>query len=110
QLAFGLADELDAFGGRRIAVRRVDDLIVADIELVLARDRGNLPRRTDQYRDNDAGFRGFHGATQRGFITLMDNARRRGRALFRPADQPFILSVSLVSDRRRGFGMAFSAN
>ena len=34
-----LVDELDRLGRGRFAVRRVDDLELADVELVLARDR-----------------------------------------------------------------------
>jgi hypothetical protein len=47
-------------------MRHVDDLEAADIETMLARDGGNLSRRSDEDRNDDAGFRRFDGTAQRG--------------------------------------------
>jgi hypothetical protein len=51
-----------------MAVRHIDDLEAADIETMLARDGSNLSRRSDEDRNDDASFRGFDRATQRGLF------------------------------------------
>ena len=66
-----------AFRRRRLAVRHVDDLEAVDRKAVLAGHRGDLGRRPDQDRNDDAGFRRFDRATQRSLVAGMDDDRGR---------------------------------
>ena len=54
KLALGLADQLDRLCCRRLAVRRVDELIASDIDPMLLGHGGNLGDRPDQNGNDDA--------------------------------------------------------
>ena len=88
QLALGFVDQLDRLCRGRLAVRGVDDLEAIDVDPVLAGHGGNLRGRTDQDRNDDAGFRRLDGAAQRGLVAGM---QRRWSS---PAAPSFALAIS----------------
>ena len=57
ELALAGFDELDGLGSRRIAVRNIDNLVLADIDTTLARHCRDLCGRPNQDRLDDAEFR-----------------------------------------------------
>ena len=92
QLALGLANQLDSLRRGRIAVRHVDDLEAADVQVVLARHGRDLCRRSDKDRNDDARFGRLDGAAQRGLVTGVHDNRRRWRHLFCQRDQAVIFA------------------
>src|SRR5712675_669818 len=91
QLAFGLMDQLDRLGRRSVAVGYVHDLVLADVDLVLARDGGDLRFRPHQNRHDDAGFGGLGRTAQGGLVTGMHHDRFRGRRTLRFRNQAVVL-------------------
>jgi hypothetical protein len=92
-LALGSVNQLDAPGGRGLAVRGVDDLQACDVETVLARGIPDLRFGADQHGTDDAGFRTIQRAAQRRFIAGMHNDGRYRRHRFGGRDQTIILAV-----------------
>ena len=82
---FALAgmDQLDGLGGgRSLAGRSIDDFEAADVQAVLRRRLPDLGCRSDENWRDDAGFRGFDGATQRALVAGMcDDGRHRRKSL-----------------------------
>ena len=77
-----LVDQLDGFGRGGLAVGGIDDLEFADIELVLARDGGDLGGRPDEDRDDDPGLGGLDRAAKRRLVARMHDDRRCAAATF----------------------------
>src|SRR5262249_8847573 len=90
KLALPRLDELDGLGSGRIAVRRIDDLVFANVDAVLARYCRDLCGWSDQDRLYDAKLRRLDGAAQRRFVARVHDHRDRGMRLFRPTDQTVI--------------------
>ena len=102
QLALRLVDEFDRLCGGRIAMRDVDDLELPDVDLVLARDGGDLVCRADEDRNDDAGLGGLDRTAQRGLVARMHDDRLRWRDALRAGDQSIILRSNGVMPRDRG--------
>ena len=93
-LAF--ADQRDALGGRVVAVRGVDDLVAADVDLVLGRGGGDLGARPDQDRHDDPELGGLDRPAQRGLVAGMDHDGLGGRHLLGAGDQPIVFRMRAV--------------
>jgi hypothetical protein len=93
ELAAPLANERDALGGRLVAVRGVDDLVAADVDLVRGRRCGDFRARSDQDGNDDPELGGFDRAAQRGLVAGMHHDGLGGRDLFRLCDQPLVFRV-----------------
>src|SRR5262245_47404380 len=99
QLALGRVDQLDRLCRCRFAVGHVDDLEAIDVETMLASDGCNLRDRSDEDWFDNAGFRRFDGAAQRGLLARMNDDGRRSRDLLRPGDQPLVFRTGRVAER-----------
>jgi len=97
KLAAALTDQLDALGRRRIAMRRIDNLIAADVEIIFMRDRGDLVLWPDEDRDDHARLCRFGRTAQRGFIARVDNDCYRRLHLLGSFDQTFVLGMSCMA-------------
>ena len=91
QFALRLADDLDRFGGCRVAVRHIDDLRAFKRDAVLLGNRLDLVGRTDQHSFDDARLGRLDRAAQRGFVARMhDNCRGRRRNALGPRDEAVV--------------------
>ena len=95
-------NEFDRGGRRSIAVRHIDDFVFCDIETVLAGDSLDLGSRTNQDRNNDAGFGRLDRTSQRSFVARVHHQRRGRRDGLGPRNQPLILGVRMRRFRLDG--------
>jgi hypothetical protein len=75
QLAFALVHQLDRAFGRRFAVRRIDDLKIADFDAMLAGDLFDPGGRPDKDRLDDPECRRLDRAAKRTFVARMHDNR-----------------------------------
>ncbi len=94
EFALAFANERDGLRRRSFAVRRVDEGVTGNVETRFAGDFLDFRLGSNQDRDNDAGFGGFHRAPERGLVAGVDDDRRRRGRLLRPRDQPLVFLVA----------------
>src|SRR3954466_12156131 len=101
QLALGFVNQRHRLRRGRLAVRGINELEAIDIDPMLARHGGNLPGRTDQDRNDDAGFGCLDEPAQGRLVARMSDDGRRRRDFFRIGDQPLILRGGRAAERAR---------
>jgi hypothetical protein len=88
-----LAHQFHGLFRRGLAVRRVDDRVRRDIDLVLARQRLDPRARTDQDRCNEAQRRRLDRAAERTLVTRVRDGGRRGLERLADFEQPLVFFV-----------------
>src|SRR5215467_7050056 len=81
QLAFRFMDQLDRFGGGRLAMAGVHDLEMVNIEMMLASNSANARGRADKSWNDNARVRSLYCPAQRRLVTGVHNQRSCRRDL-----------------------------
>ena len=97
QLGLTQAHELHGLGRRCVAVRRVDQADLTELDSVLLRDVADLLRRTDEDGRDQALRAGFDGAGQRRRVARVCDGRGHRVQAATPRQQLFVLSRSCFS-------------
>ena len=93
QLGLALAHERDGLLGRRLAVRRVDDLDAGDIDAAGLRELPDLVGRANEYGNDQSGPIGLERAGERGLVAGMRHRRGQRRLGLGGLDQPLVFGV-----------------
>jgi hypothetical protein len=89
-LGAAFAHQAHRLGGRRVAVRRVDDLECGDLQATLLGERLDAGRRSHQNRSDDAELRRIYGAGQRRLVAWMHDRRGDRRQRLGARQQAFV--------------------
>ena len=89
--SLGLPHQRDRLGGRIVAVRRLDDRQVGDVDAIARRHVANARRRADQNGLDQTQLARLDRPFERHFVTRMRNRCRDRRKLLRRIDQAQIL-------------------
>src|SRR5208283_3567481 len=93
QLRFAEAHQLDRLLSGGVAVRDIDDIIPAKIELQLLGDGPDLRYWADENWQNDPGFRRVYCARQRRVVARVRNCRRDRWQSLAASNQPIVFLV-----------------